>query len=203
MTTISVIIPTLGRVQLERAVRSVTSQLGPLDELIVVGDGPTERGRRIMANTFDPRTFYVETEATRSWGTHQYDVGSWRARGDWLMFLPDDDIMAPRAIEAVRAGVMGYHRNTLHLFACKMEHWGGRILANTTECGAVTANQIVIPNIRDEAGFPDPSRPQWSASRRQIFDWDFLMASLKYYGQEEPIFHDDVICIAVEQNLGQ
>lgn len=190
-TRLSIIIPTLGRTTLQRAVNSALASMGPQDELLVVSDGYFRHARQVMLWTDDPRTRFIETAPSRSWGTMQYDVGMAMATGEWCVFLPDDDIMTPEACAAVRGGV---HHMGVHVFACRMDHWGGRVLSRSKNCGEVTANQIVVPR---------ETEVSWQRSDRQVFDWDYLNAVLAFWNQHEPYYHDDIICIADQANLGK
>jgi hypothetical protein len=84
---ISIILPTVGCTTLRRAVTSALAAMGPIDELIVVGDGPQPTARGIMAEITDTRVRYMETVTTHKWGCYQYDIGSMMATGEFLMFL--------------------------------------------------------------------------------------------------------------------
>jgi glycosyltransferase involved in cell wall biosynthesis len=205
MTRISVIIPTLGRPTLHRAVSSVLHQLGPNDELIIVGDGPTPNIQWVIDHG-DPRIRYGETNPTRSWGTAQYDFGMDLSEGDWCVFLPDDDWLPDGALDAVRRGVQG--TTGVHVFACQCLHWGGRILRGSKNCCEVTANQIVVPAPFSHKGMLErvvtPEKmPRWADSKAQTFDHAYLTAMLKWYGQTDPHYHDEVICMADQQNNGR
>jgi len=208
MTRISVIIPTLGRPTLQRAVDSVLPQLGD-GELIIVADGPVSQmcwGWIATLMTLDPRVRYYETAPTRSWGAAQYDYGMDIAVGDWCVFLPDDDWMPEGALDAIRRGVQG--KDGVHVFGCLMEHWGGRILRNSAKCCEVTANQIVVPaphrrkGLLEQVVTPKPM-PRWADSKAQTFDHAYLTSMLRWYGQPEPHYHDEVICVADQQNNGR
>lgn len=206
---ISVIIPTLGRPTLIRAVDSVLAQLGDLEELIVVGDGPIPAECwewLTLLSATDKRVKYYETAPTRSWGAAQYDHGMNMAHGDWCVFLPDDDWMPPGALDTVRRGVQG--KDGVHVFGCLMQHWGGRILRHSAKCCEVTANQIVVPTPHSRKGILEQVvtpelMPQWADSKEQTFDHAYLTAMLKWYAQAEPHYHDEVICIADQQNNGR
>ena len=200
MTSISVIIPTLGRPTLARAIASVRGQMAPGDEILVVYDAAEVPPLK----EYDICVRYMAYGPTRSWGAAQYDYGMDQAQGDWCVFLPDDDYMAPGALDAIRRGVEG--KPGVHIFACQMNHWGGRVLRGSKNVCEVTANQIVVPaphRLLGVGGVSPELMPRWAGSKAQTFDHAYLMAMLKWYGQTDPIYHDEVICIADQQNNGR
>jgi len=210
---ISVIIPTLARPTLFRAVRSfIDASRGQDAELVIVGDGVTEEAIRTAAGlmgglTNDPRFRVFSTEATRCWGAHQYDVGMIHAEGDWAMFLPDDDMLTPDSIEAVRKHVEA-SPSPVHIFAAKMAHWGGRVLQGSVRCCEVTASQLVIPLAANKLwllnAIVDTRRqPLWADNKSQTFDHAYISAILDWYAPTEPVFHSEVINIADQQNNGR
>jgi len=187
---ISIIIPTLGRPTLRRAVQSALASMSLEDELIVVGDGPISDKVRWVGELY-PRAIYYETPPTRCWGAAQLDRGMGLATGDWLMFLPDDDTMTFGACDAVRCRCMV---KGVHVFACLMQHWDNRVLQRSMRVCEVTASQIVVPR-----GCP----ATWVLNDTQTFDHAFLVRTLALYGQAEPWYHDEVICIADQHNEGR
>lgn len=192
MIRVSVIIPTLGRTCLPRTVLSALAAMGPEDELLVVADGPSQAARLMMAELYDPRTRYLETVVTHHIGTEQLDLGSEVATGDWLMFLPDDDLLPKDAVEIVKKAVEG--RPGVHVFACNMIHWGV-VLKYSMVYSSVTGNQIVVPRL--------PFRAKWADNPNYGADHTYLMNALKLWGQDEPIYHDEVIAIADQENKGR
>lgn len=187
MTTLSVLIPTLGRTSLGRAVQSVLMQLGPEDELIVVADGPSNPARRTMLDAWDKRARYVETHPTRIWGAYQYDIGASMARGDFLVHLPDDDYMAVGAIEKIRERVSKLPPG-VHVFSFLEEHSGGKIFYGRMEAGEVSGNQIVVPRL--------PHRAVWSDDTKDTFDHSYLHRAMVLWGQTRPYYSRDIIAVA-------
>jgi glycosyltransferase involved in cell wall biosynthesis len=196
--SISVIIPTLGRPTLIRTLSSVLRQMHVDDEIIVVADGHLDDVSDFFKDTLSPNIRYFEHGPTRQWGAAQYDYGIFQARGDWAMFLPDDDYMPAGAMDAVRTGVEG--ALGVHVFACLMEHWGNRVLARSKNVCEVTANQIVL-RLQDAK---QSTFPRWAdRADVQVFDFEFLKAVLAWYRVDEPHYHDDIICVADQQNNGR
>lgn len=77
--SLSIIIPTSGRWSLNATLLSITPQLEPGDEIIVVRDSSDDWGMK------------ARNEAMR------------RAKGTWLAFMDDDDIYLPGALALMRA----------------------------------------------------------------------------------------------------
>jgi glycosyltransferase involved in cell wall biosynthesis len=187
---LSIITPTLGRPTLKRAVDSALAAMGPVDELIVVGDGPQPNAH--WCEDYDSRLQYVEYGPTRCWGAAQYDWGMELATGDWIMFLPDDDMLTPHACDSVRRLVTP--GNQVHVFACLMQHWGIILCKSKLVC-EVTLSQLVVPNIDVPVKLADDSS--------QTFDHAYLTKLLKHFGQSDPVYHDEVIGIADQHNNGR
>ena len=92
---VSVIIPTFHReAQLLEAVGSVLAQKGVKIELIVVDDSPEGSARSAVASVPDPRVQYVlRPEPSKGRPALVRNDGAKLARGRYLHFLDDDDIL--------------------------------------------------------------------------------------------------------------
>ena len=99
--TSSVVIPTTGRIGfLQDALHSVQAQTVPVSQVVVVCDGVTARDYECieeLASGFHG----VETHRLRSprGAAAARNVGLEKARGDYLLFLDDDDLLHPRMLE--------------------------------------------------------------------------------------------------------
>ena len=101
MPLVSVIVRTLGRDTLERALGSLAAQTRPPDEILLVDSAASGLldGRR--AGTIPVRVV----------GAGPYDrvraanAGLQAARGDWIAFLDDDDELEPRHFESLLAAL--------------------------------------------------------------------------------------------------
>lgn len=101
--SISVIVPTVGRIQLRRSLESVYGQLEADDELILVADGPIRSVRDVVAEFASPRLRYLEhDDPESSFGWAQRNVGMRIASGDVMAFLDDDDTYLPNALASIR-----------------------------------------------------------------------------------------------------
>ena len=94
---ISVIIPTCHReTQVLEAIDSVLRQRGVSFEIIVVDDSPEGTAREAIASLGEPRVHYIQrTEPSRGRPALVRNDGAKCAKGRYLYFLDDDDILQP------------------------------------------------------------------------------------------------------------
>jgi glycosyltransferase involved in cell wall biosynthesis len=97
---ISVIVSTYNRAtQVGRAIESVLSQAAVSLELVVVDDGSTDGTPDVLAGVADPRLRCVQQ---RNQGlSASRNAGARAARGEWLLFLDDDDRLCEGALQAL------------------------------------------------------------------------------------------------------
>jgi hypothetical protein len=116
-STLSIIIPTLGRETLRDTILSVDAQMRDDDEVIVVCDkthGNPDAAARVLTDVLHDgarrRRFTLYTnDATPAQGIGgtQRALGIARARGTHLAFMDDDDVYAPGALDAMRRWACG------------------------------------------------------------------------------------------------
>jgi GT2 family glycosyltransferase len=97
---VSVIVPTYRRkMQVVEAVKSALDQQGPSLEVLVFDDDPNASAREAVRSIDDDRLRYFEC-AKHSGGRPAVvrNAGAKIARGRYLHFLDDDDILKPRAL---------------------------------------------------------------------------------------------------------
>lgn len=194
-TSISVIIPTIGRRSLERALASIVWQLGPLDEIILVGDGPQKLARRISMAF--PGISYYETEPTRCWGHAQRNLGMSVAKGSHLCFLDDDDIWLPHGRESIKNGL---HEDPDKLLFFRMKHmkktlWKTREIAY----GNVSTQMYVFPN--------DPHklaiwRPRPDTENGGGGDFLFALETAALWPPGSTVFIEDMVAQLFEHSIG-
>src|SRR5260370_1108 len=96
--SISVLIPTAGRLDLRRALAAVVPQLKTGDEVIVIGD-VVDVALPITENIvaeFGPLARYIEHDAGHHcWGHCALNFGLTQARGSWIHCSDDDDVHTP------------------------------------------------------------------------------------------------------------
>lgn len=157
--TLSILVASSGRSSLNAAVQSVLPQLTPGDELL------------------------VDVNDDAPWGHAARNRMMPRARGEYLMFLDDDDLYVDGAFDKVRAA-LAETPDRIHIF--RMRYADGRELWQTEEvaCGNVSTQMCVVPNMGRALG-------QWG--NRYEGDFDFLTSTVAL--QVEPDWHRDVIAL--------
>jgi glycosyltransferase involved in cell wall biosynthesis len=84
----------------EEAVRSVLGQSHPVDQIVVVDDGSEETQARELLRLADVSpSIEVVRHATPRGPAAARNSGLARVRGDYLLFLDDDDLIHPRLVE--------------------------------------------------------------------------------------------------------
>jgi glycosyltransferase involved in cell wall biosynthesis len=98
---VSIVLPTYKRARvLPHAIRSVLAQTYANWELIVVDDNSPDDTAQVVAGFTDPRIRYVRNEPNLKL-PRALNRGFSLARGDYLTWTSDDNLYAPRAIEAM------------------------------------------------------------------------------------------------------
>ena len=159
MTTVSVIVPSVGRRSLARTLASITCWPG--DEILVIGTWPSGVPR-------DPRARFLPCIAGQDTGATERRLGMTAARGDYLVFLDDDDTHY-RTTRAVLAAVMTDAADRVTV--CRVRYPSGRTIwiDPVLRFGNVSGQMVVAPN--------DPARlGQWTSRYGQDFDFLATMA---------------------------
>ena len=153
--SIAVITPTLNRPTLPRAIQSVLPQLAVEDELFVIGDGPQPGTAALVKCLADARVRYLEHDDPCS----TFGNAAMRAASaDYFMFLDDDDLLLPGALDAVcREG----HSGMPLMF--KMDYrpegsflWKDRVVREANVAGPM----FVVPNVEGRwSEWLEPDRP--------------------------------------------
>jgi|GEM_PF-5308590 len=101
---ISVLIPTYNRKNLlKRALESVLSQ-EDFFEIIVVDDFSSDGTEEFMRGFDDPRIIYLRQDKNRGVNATR-NFGLKHTKGEWVVFLDDDDEFLPNAIETIKTRV--------------------------------------------------------------------------------------------------
>ena len=184
--TISLIIPTISRPSLARALRSVKSQEWiDGDEVVVVGDGSQPLAREIW-NQFGIKGRFVEVSGpSNDWGHTPRNLIIPSCTTDYLMALDDDDILRDGAVGRVRA-FLKENPNRLHIFqmaGCPTVGtvWKEEVLAK----GNVGTPMCVVPNVKGKLG-------QYTANTYGG-DFDFIRDTSAHY-PDGPVWVEEVIC---------
>lgn len=148
--SLSIVIPTAGRLSLVDTLRSYAHQLGPNDEVIVVGDttdGWLPETQEIVKQFADVRIRYLPGEVGfHTWGHFEINKGLRAARGTYVLGNDDDDVATPDALSRIRAAIalQDTPRPMLFQFVAPWRSilWAERVLME----GAIGGHCLVQPN---------------------------------------------------------
>lgn len=177
--SLSIVMPTCGRRSLAAAVESVTSQLEPGDELIVIGDRLLRDAEAVAARAdahTDGKVVYSEWSAADSvFGNAQRDFGIGFALGSHLCFLDDDDVYVDGALTLIRR-VTAELRDAVLVFRARWgagHHAAGTVLWKDTVWREqnVATPMVVVPK--------RPGLPRWMDfnHRGVVSDFGWLTAA--------------------------
>jgi len=94
----SVVIPTHNRAEfLREAMQSVLNQTFGNFEVIVVDDHSEDHTRDVVGSFSDQRIQYVRNDRGKG-GAGARNAGIFRAKGEWVAFLDDDDVWLPERL---------------------------------------------------------------------------------------------------------
>jgi len=189
MISISVIVPTCGRMTLTRALASVRDQLSDHDEVLVVGDGRQPSAERAVARLDDPRFRYFEHGPTGFLGNAQRNFAADRATGQVLVFLDDDDVLAATALADVRRawdetpGRPMMFRIQFH--DPPVLKWREPTLADEN----ISGGSFVIPNLSERmARWPEP--PELGDD---FADRKFILDTLKLWPADALVWREEIL----------
>jgi glycosyltransferase involved in cell wall biosynthesis len=191
--TLSVIIATLGRPTLTRMLDSIARQdliVGNAgDEVLVVGDGPQPSAAKcvksINQECFGQPFRYLEGPLDHCFGNTQRNFGIRHARGDYIVFQDDDNVMLPGAFRAMRGAAEQFCGRPV-IF--KVRFLNGQIAPSGPRlvCGDFDTACGAWPNMLGKLG-------GWGRS----YEGDYLFArdTLALYdlGEAEAIWRPEVI----------
>lgn len=188
--TLSIIVPTIGRPSLLATIQSITAQLLPLDEVVVVSDGPSDEARKIVAAAGHQYVYLETAERMWDWGGTPRNIGMTQAHGHYLSFMDDDDIYLPGALDAIRQAAMENPRVPL-IF--RMKHRGKIIWDKSIlRPGNVSSQMLAVPNINGAVG-------RWTA--RYAGDYDFIVHTVDLH-RGALVFREEVIAELVRAAEG-
>ena len=175
--TFSIITPTKARPTLQRTIDSVTPQLQPGDEHILAYSHPLPE---TLVGKF--RTVRAPAHPKGNLGR---DVAMSKARGDWFIFVDDDDVLLPGALDFAR-GILKTGHIYLFQLAGVPNVCSGERFVLTPDRGEVTGGTggscLVLPN--------DGRAPMWRDAAptqvEQSYDVSYVRAALAIYG--EPVW---------------
>ena len=188
MTSLSIVVPTPDGGFLPALFDSVRPQLHEDDEMIVVGDihsAPLNEVRELVeAEGFR----WLELDAGRhAWGHPQINYGIQQAKGDYLVFIDDDDVFAEDAFENIRSAVGELEQPLPHLFRFHSPRNGTLWQQKVIGLGAIGGHEFVVPNIPEQLG-------EWTD--RYEGDFDFIVSTLAKWPADSVIWREELIALA-------
>lgn len=184
--TISLIIPTVSRPTLARALASVKRQEWQSgDEVILVGDGLQPIARELWNQFGLPGRFIEVAGPAKDWGHTPRNIVHPIATGTHLMALDDDDQLTPNAVAIVRRAITK-EPNRPHIFRMDGTPNVGKVWKEPILREAnVGTPMMVAPNVAGKIG-------QYVS--RYGGDFDFIRDTCSHY-PEGPIWNEEVICL--------
>lgn len=113
MALVSIIIPTFNRAHwLQTTIPNILQQRDAEWELLVVDDGSTDTTAQLVQSVTDPRVRYIyhehgERSPARNFGLQQ-------ARGEFVLFADDDDLLHPDFLSRARQVQAKTHAGVVH-----------------------------------------------------------------------------------------
>ena len=102
----SVVIPTHNRAEmLKDAIRSVLGQTFQEFEMLVVDDYSTDHTQEAVASFNDPRIIYIMNDRGAG-GAGTRNAAIFRAKGEWVAFLDDDDMWLPQKLSLLHTKIL-------------------------------------------------------------------------------------------------
>lgn len=165
---LAIILPTLGRATLPRAIASAMHQLDADTTIEVVGDGHRPDAEAAVDEVRDPRVRYSHhSDPVSMFGNAQRNHGIARSGADWIMHLDDDDKLLDGAVAAVRRN-MRFHKPLVF----RMLHYGKVLWREPVmQFGNVGGAQLACPR--------DQLKP-WGIGNGS--DFDCIVATVNSHG---------------------
>jgi glycosyltransferase involved in cell wall biosynthesis len=178
--SLSIILPTINRPSLRAAIESAIPQLKFADELIVIGHGVLPEAAYITSQY--PKTRYFEDYTDSGRGADRRNLGMNKAYGGHFVYLDDDDVLAPKALELIRTSIKKYPEYLIFHRMEVVEDSIGGCTAGTKiwmreeiALGNTICANMVVPNII--------SGPRWTApvDRNGDEEWSYLQACSVFF----------------------
>lgn len=170
---VSIPIATYDRIDIlaSRTIPSILAQTWSSIEVIIVADGTPDDLLEPLSRIVDPRvrvhrlrhrTRYPRAPLER-WmvaGCRPRNVGARLSHGAWILWMSDDDVLMPDAVEKLIAAAEQSGPATESVF--------GSYISGTAEPHVITAESG-----REVIGFPATGPPAWLIRRRlRLFRWN-------------------------------
>lgn len=184
--SLCVITPTIGRDTLRDTLQSAA--LSEYDQWLVLSDGEQPAARAIVDEFKDdkPELVYIEVKNQhRNYGNYQRDLGMRLSDKDFFIFMDDDDIFVPDAIDRIRREINGRKPKPVMF---RMIHYANHIIWQTQQLavGNIGGTMFVVPNIKSRLG-------KWSDDSTYQSDFMFIESTLKKWPPQSLLWCGDII----------
>lgn len=125
--TLSIVVPSNGRPSLQRTLASISPQVLPGDEIMV-----------LVNDAWD-------------WGNSARQEGQEKAKGDYVVFCDDDDVFVRGAFETMRRWA-AEHPGLIGIFRRKADAWPTQWIEPVLRPGNVQSSNFLVPNVRGKIG---------------------------------------------------
>ena len=129
---------------------------------------------------------WLELDAGRhAWGDPQVNYGISQAKGDYLVFIDDDDIFPGDALANIRRAIRGEPRPLMFKFCSK--RYGTLWQEKELRIGFIGGHEFVVPNQPEKLG-------EWSDSYEG--DFDFIVSTLEKWPEDSLVWRPEIIALA-------
>lgn len=190
--SISVIIPTIGRLSLAATLDSMIHQIDDDDQVIVVGDGPQPVARSI-AGAYDGKVKYLETpERANDFGATPRNFGIDVADRPYLAFMDDDDVYLPGAFGSIKDGLRQCPGRP-HLYRMI---WMQNVIWSVPAVfpANVGTHMVILPNVKSKLA-------RWKSHYEADFDF-ICETGLLYPPEMSYVFREEVIACLTKHRKG-
>ena len=187
---LSIIVPTHDGEGLDNLWSSVSDQLLPGDELLIVGDtfeGAPSIMPLIISLPINAIRYKAHDAGHHCWGHCQINYGITQARGDYLMFIDDDDCIPAGALDRIREAIAEQVEPRPLMFKFYSRRHGIALpVSHHIIESAIGGHAMIVPNVPERLG-------QWQC--RYAGDYDWIVSTLALW-PAGPAWYDDVIACA-------
>lgn len=187
MSRLSIIVPTADGDGLDMLFASLDGQLCDGDEVLVVWDTFESTPPLVLPFSVYQGPYLSYDAGHHCWGHCQINAGITQARGDYLIFIDDDDCFPDGALESVRRAIAEQPSPRPLMF----KFWSRRHnlflpVRHEVRESAIGGHAMVVPNIPEKLG-------RWEC--RYAGDYDWITSTLQHW-PAGPAWYDDVIACA-------
>ncbi len=183
---LSIIVPTHDGIGLDTLFASVKDQLLPDDEIVLVIDSHEQLPPIVVLPSYRMRVLSHDA-GHHCWGHCQINYGITQARGDYLMFIDDDDCIPAGALDSIRRAIAEQVEPRPLMF----RFWSRRHNTYLPQGhyireSAIGGHAMVVPNVTGRLG-------RWECRYAGDYDWIVSTVALWPSGVA---WYDDVIACA-------